>query len=195
MISSQLTQEIFHTESFAEEEIDSIAYSITEVLCKKGQVILTEGQQATHLYFVYSGCLRIFAEDIYGKEYTLRFACAGSWITDYTAFYESGFTSLNIECLQDSVLYLLPKRNLESLSTYIPKIEKFYRGQMEHSLTSLQKKLIFTMMYSAQERYKMFVATYSHLIKIVKDYHIASYLGITPESLCRLKKALNRKIN
>jgi CRP-like cAMP-binding protein len=175
--------------NLTQKEIDDIANNIRELSVEKSQIILSEGQPASSLYFVYSGCLRIYFVDHYGKEYTLQFAVDG-WLTDYTAFLANGSTTLNIECLQDTTMYQLPKKNLEDLCKSIPQIEMFFRQQVENSLVNFQKRLLSTMVQSAQERYMMFMMMYPNIHKMIKNYHIASYLGITPESLSRVKKNL-----
>jgi len=175
--------------NLTQKEIDDIANNIRELSVEKGQIILSEGQPASFLYFVYSGCLRIYFVDNYAKEYTLQFAVDG-WLTDYTAFLVNGSTLLNIECLQDTIMYQLPKKNLEDLCKSIPQVEIFFRQQVENSLFNYQKRLLSTMVESAKERYMMFMIMYPNVYKMIKNYHIASYLGITPESLSRVKKNL-----
>jgi CRP-like cAMP-binding protein len=173
--------------NLTQKETDHIADNIRELSVEKGHIILSEGQSASSLYFVHSGCLRIYFIDNYGKEYTLQFAADG-WLADYTAFLANGSTVLNIECLQDTIMYQLPKKNLENLCKSIPQIEIFFRHQVEDSLANFQKRLLSTMVQSAQERYTMFMMMYPNIYKMIKNYHVASYLGITPESLSRVKK-------
>ncbi|KGO91835.1 Crp/Fnr family transcriptional regulator [Flavobacterium subsaxonicum] len=189
-MKSCTVQEMFGVINLTQKETDTIAGAIRKISVQKGCIILSEGQPATYLYFVRSGCLRTYFIDASGKEYTLQFAVNGWWITDYTAFLDDGCAMLNIECLQDAVVYQLPKKSLEGLYRQIPQIEKFYRERVEKSLISFQKRLLSTMVQSAQERYMMFITMYPNIYKMVKNYHVASYLGITPESLSRVKKNL-----
>jgi len=182
---------MFHGINLTQQEIDIIAHHIKRIAVQKGCIILSEGQPAPNLYFVYSGCLRTYFLDNESKEYTIQFAVDDWWITDYMAFVANESAMLNIECLQDTIIYQLPKKSLEGMYTQIPQIEKFYRDRVETTLVSFQKRLISTMVQSAQERYMMFTHTYPNINKLIKNYHIASYLGITPQSLSRVKKCVN----
>jgi CRP-like cAMP-binding protein len=136
---------------------------------------------------VFSGCLRTFYLTEGGKDITLQFAVSDWWISDYTAFFTGGNALLNIECVQDAVIYRISKENMETLYPKIPAVESFFRIKMERFFASFQKRILSDLAMSAKEKYKTFLKSYPNIEANIKNYHLASYLGITPESLSRLR--------
>ena len=157
---------------------------------KKGDSLLKIGEKVTHQYYVESGCLRTYYIDESGKEHTLQFAIHDWWISDYTAFFSEAKAILNIEILQDSVLYRVSKRDMDILFVEINAVETFFRKKMERAFASFQKRILANLSQSASERYLDFVENYPNIEQQVKNYHIASYLGITTETLSRIRKEL-----
>jgi len=189
-MKSTFIREIFRGLDLNQGEVDSIASTIIELAVGKGRIILNGGQLASCLYFVGAGCLRTYAVDKGGREYTLEFAMNEWSLTDYSSLSMDEDVTLKVECLQDAILYQLPREELDLLCSRIPKIEKFYSQRLQQALLTSQKRFLYSMMQSASERYMMFIKMYPGINKIVKNYHIASYLGITPESLSRVIKDL-----
>jgi len=97
---------------------------------------------------------------------------------------------MNIECIQDAILFKISKEDMELLYLKIPKLESFFRKKMERAFASFQKRIISNLAQSASERYLSFVNFYPNIEQNVKNYHIASYLGITTQSLSRIRKEL-----
>ncbi|WP_282088208.1 Crp/Fnr family transcriptional regulator [Aquimarina algiphila] len=160
------------------------------VILTKGEIVLKAGERVTDQYYVYDGCLRTFFIDKAGKEHTIQFAIQDWWISDYIAFFTGEKAVLNIECIQNAVLYKISKKNIEKTYDRIPKVERFFRKKMEKSFASFQKRILANLAQSAKERYVNFISTYPNIEQHIKNYHIASYLGITTESLSRIRKEL-----
>ncbi|NUY81484.1 Crp/Fnr family transcriptional regulator [Flavobacterium sp. MAH-1] len=183
-------QDIFKGVALSLKETEILRDNFQKLSIGKGHIILREGQPASYQYYVCSGCLRAFYVDASGKEHTLQFAVNDWWISDYTAFLVNGRAILNIECLQDAIVYRLSKDNLEELYRSVPSVESFFRLIFERYLISFQERVLANLAQSATERYLTFISTYPDIQKNVKNYHVASYLGITSESLSRIKKDL-----
>lgn len=183
--------EIFKNMSFSEKEIEIITSSLKKTTLKKGTILIKEGDFVDNMYYVESGCLRTFHIDIHGKEHTVQFGIKDWWITDYTAYFSSEKAIMNLEILQDCTLYALSKNNRELLYNKIPQIHKFIRIKLERAYAAFQKRILANLSQSATERYLEFINTYPDIEKNVKNYHLASYLGITTESLSRIRKKLN----
>ncbi|WP_271782384.1 Crp/Fnr family transcriptional regulator [Aquimarina algiphila] len=160
------------------------------VILTKGEIVLKAGERVTDQYYVYDGCLRTFFIDKAGKEHTIQFAIQDWWISDYIAFFIGEKAVLNIECIQNAILYKISKKNIEKTYDRIPKVERFFRKKMEKSFASFQKRILANLAQSAKERYVNFISTYPNIEQHIKNYHIASYLGITTESLSRIRKEL-----
>ncbi len=192
-IEKSIISEIFKDISFTLEEVNTIQESFEKVNLKKGEILLKSNETVFDQYYVYSGCLRTFFIDSFGKEHTLQFAINDWWISDYTAFFTTTKSILNIEVIQDATLYKISKKSLENLYAKIPELETFYRKKMEKAFASFQKRILASLAQSAKERYVFFINTYPNIEQSVKNYHIASYLGITTESLSRIRKELTSK--
>lgn len=189
--NSLKVSEIFKNMSFSEKEIEIITSSLKKTTLKKGTILIKEGDFVDNMYYVESGCLRTFHIDIHGKEHTVQFGIKDWWITDYTAYFSSEKAIMNLEILQDCTLYALSKNNRELLHNKIPQIHKFIRIKLERAYAAFQKRILANLSQSATERYLEFINTYPDIEKNVKNYHLASYLGITTESLSRIRKKLN----
>lgn len=164
--------------------------SFEKIHLPKHSLLLEAGQHVYHQYYVAEGCLRTFYIAPNGKEHTVQFAIEDWWISDYTAFFNSTKALMHIECIQDATLYKISKQDMEKLYQSMPLLETYFRRKMERAFASFQKRIIANLAQSATERYLNFIQTYPNIEQNVKNYHIASYLGITTQSLSRIRKEL-----
>lgn len=184
---------VFKDMSFSPKEISIIENVFHKVTFKKGDLIIKVNDSVEYQYYTLDGCLRSFYTDEEGKEHTIQFAICDWWISDFTAFFSDSNAILNIETLRDSVLYRISKEDKELLYKEIPKIESFFRLKLERAFSAFQKRILSNISKPASERYMQFRKTYPNIERCVKNYHIASYLGITTESLSRIRKELASK--
>lgn len=152
-----------------------------QIKVKKGTIIQTVGEVDTKVYHVKSGLLRSYTIDEKGKEHIFLFAPEGWAIADSASSGKKA--ELFIDALEDS-LVIIAEKNIEKEKQNIKPILR--------RVNVLQKRIIMLMSSSAMERYEHFVETYPDIIKRVPQKMIASYLGITPEALSKIK---NKKIN
>ena len=190
---NSIISEIFKGFFFSEKEGNSIEGKLKKLNLKKGITLLKVDETVINQYYVYSGCLRTYFIDKSGKEHTLQFAINDWWISDYTAFFNTTKAIMYIETIQDATLYKISRKNMEDLFLEIPQLETFFRKKMEKAFTSFQKRILSSLAQSAKERYLTFINAYPNIEQSVKNYHIASYLGITTESLSRIRKELAQK--
>ncbi len=181
---------IFKNLSFTQEESNQLLRSFEKIHLPKHSLLLEAGQHVYHQYYVAEGCLRTFYIAPNGKEHTVQFAIEDWWISDYTAFFNSTKALMHIECIQDATLYKISKQDMEKLYQSMPLLETYFRRKMERAFASFQKRIIANLAQSATERYLNFIQTYPNIEQNVKNYHIASYLGITTQSLSRIRKEL-----
>lgn len=184
----RLFKRIFKDIVFSPSEIVLLGKAFKKIDVKKGEVLLSVGQEVNAQYYVDSGCLRSFSTNETGKDYTFMFGISDWWICDYTAYFTDTRAVISIECLQDAIIYSLSKEDLHILYEKIPKVESFFRRKLERAFASFQRRIIANISQTATERYLSFIDTYPQIEQIVKNYHIASYLGITTESLSRIRK-------
>lgn len=160
---------------------------------KKRQFLLQEGDVCKHLAFVTSGCLRSYTIDHKGEEHIIQFAIEDWWISDLHSFLAGSPATHNIDALQDSEVLLLEHSARDALLDAVPKLERFFRMLLEANYIATHKRIDDSLSASAEERYLAFVKTYPALVELVPQNQIASYLGITPQSLSRIRKELSQK--
>ncbi|WP_299363147.1 Crp/Fnr family transcriptional regulator [Winogradskyella sp.] len=184
-------KEIFKNLVFTDDEIKIIESVFHKVVVKKGDILLSPGDIVDSHYYILDGCLRTFHIDSQGKEYTVQFGIKDWWISDYTAFFSGDKAIMTVEAIEDSVIYRISRQDKEFLYDQIPRIDRFFRIKLERAFAAFQKRILAGISQTATERYLHFMATYPEIGKFLKNYHIASYLGITTESLSRIRKELS----
>nr|WP_321230713.1 Crp/Fnr family transcriptional regulator [uncultured Psychroserpens sp.] len=184
--------EIFKGMSFSNEEIKIIESVFKKKAYKKGTQLLIPGNTGDIQYYVFDGCLRLYHIDNQGKEHTVQFGIKDWWVSDCTAFFSESKALMNIETINDAIVYEISKQNRDYLYEQIPKIETFFRKKLERAFAALQRRIIINLSQNATERYLDFINTYPNIEQSIKNYHIASYLGITTESLSRIRKELSK---
>lgn len=175
---------------------DEKAYFLSLVRQKnlsRKELVLKEGQLCRDINFVQSGTLRAFYLDKSGKDSTVMFAVTDWWITDMFCFVNHQEAMLNIEALEDSTVFQLAKKDLDTLFVEVPKFEKFFRVLMQNAYVREQLRVIQTLSLTAEERYNHFLAKYPQVVKQVTQKQIASYLGITPEFLSNIRRNKAKK--
>jgi len=160
---------------------------------KKRQFLLQEGDICRHIAFVNSGCLRAYTVDHKGEEHIIQFAIEDWWISDLNSYLTGSPATYNIDALQDSEVLLLEKSARDKLLEAVPAIERFFRLLQEANYIATHRRINNSLSASAEERYLQFIKTYPALVEQVPQGHIASYLGITPQSLSRIRKELSTK--
>tara|TARA_B110000459_G_C16543364_1_gene463055 strand:- start:90 stop:665 length:576 start_codon:yes stop_codon:yes gene_type:complete len=176
--------------SEAEKHIYSIA---KEKIVSKGDVLIRQGQSVNKTFFVTDGCLRSFCIEKEGKEHTLQFAIKNWWISDFMAIYTQELASLTVECITDSTVIEFNAQNLNEIYSIFPEFEPFQRKNLERHVVSLHKRILNQLQLTALERYNLFLEQYPHIEQYVPNYHIASYLGLTQQSLSRLRAEKAKK--
>ena len=159
----------------------------------KGSILIQEGQKVNKTYFVLDGALRSFCIDKDGKEHTLQFAIKDWWISDFTAIYGNGIASLTVECITDSEVIEFNAQKLNEIYHQYPEFEEFQRKNLEQHVVSLHKRILNQLQLTAEERYNLFLEQYPNIEQHVANYHIASYLGITQQSLSRVRAEIAKK--
>lgn len=185
-----VVKDIFKEHNFTADEIKIIESVFHKTTVKKGTILLHAGDAVENIYYIYDGCLRTFLIDKHGKEHTMRFAIKNSWITDSTAFFSGSNALLNIEVLQNATVYKLSRKDKDYLISQFPRLQAFISKNQELAYAIMQNRIIANLSQTATEQYLNFIKSYPDIERNVKNYHIASYLGITTESLSRIRKDL-----
>jgi len=174
----------------AEEYLFSISQKKT---FSKGTTLIQQGQNVNKIYFVIDGCLRSYCIDKSGKEHTLQFGIKDWWISDYIAIHNNESATLTVECLKESTVIEFDAKKLNNIFIPFPEYEPFQRNLLERHVVSLHKRILNQLQLTASERYDLFLEQYPDIELFTRNYHIASYLGITQESLSRIRVEKNKK--
>lgn len=155
---------------------------------RRGTVLLRPGDTVGHGYLVVSGCLRSFVLDAAGKEHVLQFTPEGWLVADMLSARDGSPATLTIDALEDSEIIVLDSRLFQRLDTLPPALLRRQFTALQNNIIALNKRLVGLLSATAEERYRSFNATYPSLAQRLPLKHIASYLGIAPESLSRIRK-------
>ncbi|TKD66006.1 Crp/Fnr family transcriptional regulator [Flavobacterium sp. ASW18X] len=152
--------------------------------------IIHPGQYTDHEYFVVKGCLTSYYLDKKGHKHIIQFAIEDWWIGDFDAFYNHKPSKLYVEALEPAELLAISYKDLEEVYQEAPLFERYFRILVTRGFITQQGRVLSTLEKSAQERYEEFCQRYPTIEKRVPNYQIANYLGISAESLSRIRKRL-----
>jgi len=173
------------------EEIDLVSTYFKPRLYRKRQYVLQEGDVCNHFNFVIRGCLRMYKVDEKGNTHIVQFASENWWLTNIGSFHERKPSELNIDALEDTMVLQISYDNLIALYIQVAKFDRIFRVLIENSFVTLQNRLLQNISSTAEDRYNSFIEVYPHLSNRLPQTQIASFLGITPEFLSRLR---NRRV-
>jgi CRP-like cAMP-binding protein len=185
-MSQILRQQLENIIQITDTEFDYILSHFTTRKFKKHQFVIQPGDKVPNDYFILSGCLKSYFTDNNGKEHILQFGMADWWITDYQAYYNSSLATISIDCIEDSELLCLSFQNREKLCAEIHKVEHFFRKKTNRRNVALQQRILSLLSNDAKEKYEHLLQIYPQLFQKVPKKLIASYLGVTRETLSRL---------
>ena len=154
---------------------------------RKRQYLVQEGEQSKYSAFVLSGCLRSYFIDANGFEHILQFAIEDWWIADMMRITTQRPGNLAIDALEDSEVMLLSRENQLKLFDECPKFERYFRIITENGMVSFQRRVLENISLPAAERYKNFAKRYPVMVQRLPQTQVASYLGITPEFLSKIR--------
>ena len=173
-----------------EEKQACISFFIPKKLRKK-QYFLQEGDPCKYVAFVEKGLLRSYSIDERGSEHILQFAFEGWWIADQYSFLTGEPSVYTIDTLEDSELLLISRQGEEEMLSQIPKMERYFRILLQNNLINMQRRLVSSLSHTAEEKYSQLVQSCPSIQQRVPQHMMASYLGITPETLSRIRKQLS----
>lgn len=153
--------------------------------------MLQEGDVCKYTMFVEKGFLRCYTVDDKGNEQILQFAFEGWWISDQYSLLTNTPSRYNIDALEDSELLLLTRESEEKMLEKIPKLERYFRILLQNSLIATFKRLESSLSDTAEEKYTRLVSNCPTILERVPQHMVASSIGITPETLSRIRKQLS----
>lgn len=172
------------------QEQETIKSFLTPKKLRKKQYLLQEGDICKSIAFVEKGTLRAYSVDETGDENIIQFALEGWTIADLYSFLTGEPATYNIDALEDSELVLISKPAHEELLKTMPAYETYTRLQITGAYLAMQKRLTSVLSLSAEERYTNLTTTYPDIVQRVPQHMIASYMGLKPETLSRVRKKI-----
>lgn len=177
----------------SDEEFDKGREFFIPKRVRKRQYLLQAGDVCQWLVFITRGCFRQYTLDAQGRENLLKFGIEGWWMTDLESYQSSQPASSNIDALEDSELLLINNESLERLSATARAWDRYFRGILEKEHKAALVRISHLLGASAEARYIHFLHMYPDLFQRIPLHQIASYLGITPQSLSRIRKQLSER--
>lgn len=173
-------------------EADKAVFSQHVIVKKirKRQYLLQEGEICKYVAFVSKGMLRSYLVDEKNNEHIIQFAPEGWFISDLSSFISEDFSNLNIDAIESSELVLVSRAVHIHLEQAVPEFFKFNYMQYRGAYIALQKRINDMFTLSTQEKYTKLLSIYPDIMQRVPQHMIASYLGLTPETLSRVRKKL-----
>lgn len=175
------------------EEEELIKHYLTPKKIRKKQYLLQEGDVCKYTAFVEKGALKSYTVDDNGTERILQFALEGWTIADLYSFLTNEPATYNIDALEDTELVLVSKPAHEQMLQKLPKYETYIRLQITGAYIALQKRLTSVISLPLEERYKHLLSTYPDIVQRVPQHMIASYMGLTPETLSRVRSRISAR--
>nr|WP_321357956.1 Crp/Fnr family transcriptional regulator [uncultured Draconibacterium sp.] len=174
--------------NISDEDEKLILSAFKPLTVKKKKDLLEPDETCKYIYFVIKGCLRSYYVDTKGIEHIYQIRLDNSWISDLESFFSQRPSKYYIETLEDSELLRISYDRLEQLYDEVPKLERYFRILFQKAYINALERLNATMWESAVDRYNDMLKEHSDIFQRVPLVYIASYLGITPESLSRIRK-------
>lgn len=184
---SELKKYLIKIVDFTESEMEKFTSLFSESHLKKNEYLAEEGEYSTKLAFITKGVMRAFYRNNNGNEYNKTFFTELNFVGAYSSLVTKQQNLINIQCLTDCTVLMADYGQVTNLYDGFPKIERLARILAEHFFVSKEKREIALVMLDASERYAIFQKTHPNLEHLIPQYHIASYLGITPTQLSRIR--------
>ena len=177
----------------SEDELRLIQSVCKEKKLRKKQFLLQEGEVWRYNAFICRGLVKTFSVAESGSEHIINFAIENYWTGDRESLINGTPSRLNIDAIEPSELILIDKADFEKLCSEIPQLNQLVNQIIQKSFIVSQNRILANISLTAEEKYENFLAKYPHIVTRIPQHMIASYIGITPETLTRLRRNTVKK--
>lgn len=189
----EVDQHISRCAPINESELEIFHSRLKPRSFKKRTLLLRQGEVCKFEAYIIKGCVKKYYIDQDGEEVILQFAVEDWWISDIGSFSEQKPSNLFIETMEDTEVLIVDFESKQQLFRDIPKLERVFRIMMQRAYSVLESRFYAAIAHPAEARYLEFLKNYPSIPQRVPQQEIASFLGITPESLSRIKSNLFKR--
>ena len=176
----------------SDQEIEMIRDVAIKKKLRRKQYLLQEGDIWKYNAFVCTGFLKTFSVDIEGKEHIMNFSPENYWTGDRESLINQTPTRFNIDAIEESQIILIEKKNFENLCENIPQLNDLVNAILQKSFIVSQNRIHANISLTANEKYQIFLEKFPNIVNRIPQHMIASYIGISPETLTRIRKNTTR---
>jgi CRP-like cAMP-binding protein len=178
---------------FTEAEFAIVRAALVPRTVRADEFLQRAGEVATHATFVAKGCLRSYVIDPKGKEHIVQFAPETWWLADVTSLTAGTPSQYFVQAIEDSDLLLIDPPSHERLVESVPGYASSFRAGLQRHTAAKDRRIVSALSTSAEERYLEFLNAYPSIVTRVPQWMLASYLGVSPETVSRIRKNLSEK--
>ena len=179
--------------TFTEKELDFIRTIFLARSLRAGESLQQAGEVAKHAAFVARGCLRSYVIDSKGKEHIVMFAPENWWLADSISLATKAPSQYFVDAIEESDILLIDPVSHEKLIERVPGYAAAFRKGLQKHAAAKDERIVKSLSNTAEERYLDFMATYPSIATRVPQWMVASYLGVSPETISRVRKKLSAK--
>lgn len=187
-MSAELRNHIEEIVSLTDTEYEYVLSHFKKKKLKRHQFLIQKGNSVPNDHFVTKGLLKAYYTNDEGKEHILQFAMEDWWVSDYQSYFKKENATINVDCLEDCEVLCLSLENREKICAELQKIEHFFRVKSNTGYMALQRRILSLLDKDAKGRYEQLIKLYPSLAQRVPKTVLASYLGVSRETLSRLSK-------
>ena len=173
--------------SLTDEEATLLSSKLTQLKLRKKAFVLTPGKRCTANYFVVKGCMRLYFITDKDVEQITQFGIEDWWITDYDSLDRQQPSHFYIQAVEDCEVMVLDQKVQEELFKQIPVLERYFRLILQKAYTAAQRRMEYIFTMTEEERYRSFSTRFPAFNQRVPQYMVASYLGVTPQFISRVR--------
>ena len=184
---AKINQHVAQCAAFSNADLEIFNTLLQLKTVAKKTVLLTEGDICNFEAYLNKGCVRSYYIDEKGAEITMQFAIEDWWVSDISSFHDHKPSHLFSDTLEECEMLTLNPGTKELLLQQVPGFERFFRILVQRHLSAVERRLYQTIAWPAEERYADFLMQYPDIPQRVAQHYIASYLGISPEFLSKIR--------
>ena len=175
-------------------DLEALLQELSPLSVSKRGVLSRQGEVCRDLYFVERGCLRCHATDDRGIDHAVRFAVEGWWLSDFNSYFTGEPSAFGVDALEDTQVVVLRRDREQRLCAEHPMLARYFMSLLEGLTVATHRRLLLMLSGTVEERYEEFIRAYRHMAQRLPQHQIASYLGVTPEALSRIRARMARRL-